>query len=318
MTQATLFKKQVRTQAKPFLKWAGGKSQLIRQIESHFSEEILNTKKIKKYFEPFIGGGALLIYLLQNYSIDEVYISDINLDLINAYKVIRDNPEELIIHLREYQNLYNDTPEENRQKLFLEMREIFNLSCEYPLGDALKTPTLLGWEATIIKTAQLIFLNKTCFNGLYRLNSKGKFNVPFGKYINPKITDEENILSLSQLLKDVNITHSSYKECLSEIDSSSFVYLDPPYRPLNKTASFNNYTQFAFGDREQIELAEFCKIVYLQGGKFLLSNSCPDDDFFQDLYSGFEINKIKATRSINSNGNLRGKIDELLIRNYSL
>lgn len=293
--------------SKPFLKWAGGKSRLIKKLENHFPDEIVRNKKIKKYFEPFIGGGALLIYLLQNYSIEKAYISDTNIDLINTYKVIQNNPTELIECLGKYQNLYDSTQASDRLNLFLKIREEFNNNFDSEKNEK---------QYLVSRAAQLIFLNKTCFNGLYRLNLSGKFNVPFGKYNSPKIADGKNILALSQLFKNTDIQLAPYQDCLKEIDINSFIYLDPPYKPISKTSNFNNYTKASFGDTQQKILAEFCKLINAKGSKFLLSNSAPDNNFFENLYSDFKLNKIQATRSINSKGNLRGLVDELVIKNY--
>ena len=167
----------------------------------------------------------------------------------------------------------------------------------------------------------MIFLNRTCFNGLYRVNKKGLFNVPMGDYKNPKICDEENLINISEKLKNVDIIHGDYKKSYDFIDENTFVYFDPPYRPLNQTSSFTSYTEYTFGDKEQVEFSEYFKLLNEKGAKLLLSNSDPkneniEDNFFDDLYKEFDISRIEASRAINSNGGKRGKITEILVNNW--
>ena len=246
---------------------------------------------------------------VSSYIFEEVYISDVNAELINTYKVIRDNCEELISSLRIMQETYLPLNEEERRAYFGEMRTRFNY---------LKTDT----ENNQIETAALfIFLNRTCFNGLYRVNSKNEFNVPVGRYKNPAILNEQNLKNISAALKNVRIICGDFRESLSFIDENTFVYLDPPYRPLSVTASFTSYAKDEFDDESQKALAEFVREIDAKGARILLSNSdpkntCPEDNFFDDLYAGFSIKRISASRMINSKAEKRGKINELLISNY--
>lgn len=291
---------------KPFLKWAGGKGQLLKEIEQYYPFE----SKITKYAEPFVGGGAVLFDILSKYDIQEVYISDINAELINAYRIIRDNINELITTLKIYQEEYIPLSTEERKVYYLTKRNRFN---------DLKVN---GNETVNIeKTALMIFLNKTCFNGLYRVNRKGLFNVPMGSYKNPKICDEKNLREVSKKLQNVTIVCSDYRESADFIDEHTFVYFDPPYRPLTDTASFTAYTENLFNDEEQIELAKFVDEMHKKGAKIVVSNSDPknsntDDDFFDNLYKSHKIKRVEATRMINCNSELRGKIKELLISNF--
>jgi DNA adenine methylase len=304
----------VGIKAKPFLKWAGGKTQLLKQFESYYPTS-LKLGKIKKYIEPFIGSGAVFLEICQNYEIESAYISDINFDLIQAYQVIQTWPDDLIELLGEFQIKFHESSQIERQLFFTKVRSQFNSQrkskCDRPLSkDAIK------------RTAQLIFLNKTCFNGLFRLNSKGEFNVPFGRYKNPKILDAENIYRISQLLQKTEIRSSEFESCYTIADESSFIYFDPPYRPISKTANFTSYARSGFTDREQEKLALFYrKLDREKGSSLMLSNSDPkneniDDDFFEQLYAGYSINRVSASRTINSVGVKRGRISELLIVNY--
>lgn len=291
--------------AKPFLKWAGGKTQILNEIRNYY---IFNSE-ITKYVEPFIGGGAVLFDILNQYDIKEVYISDINADLINTYSCIKNNVEELILLLENMEREFLKLDIEKRKEYYLLRRDEFNII------------KFIYDEHAVKKSALMIFLNKTCFNGLYRVNKSNKFNVPFGDYKNPKICDTVNLINISKKLKNVNIFCEDYKKSLDIIDNSTFVYIDPPYRPISLTSSFTSYSKDSFDDKDQIELSEFINQINKIGAKFLLSNSDPrnnnpKDNFFDDLYSNYNINRIFANRSINSKGNLRNKITELLISNF--
>lgn len=288
---------------KPFIKWAGGKNQLLNELVKKLPFE--NYNNIKKYAEPFVGGGAVLFYILNNYNIKEVYISDINSKLIVTYKMIKKNVDELIIKLEKIQEEYLRLDENSRKIYYLEKRKEFNLS---NLND-IDIATLF------------IFLNKTCFNGLYRVNKKGEFNVPMGKYKKPLICDRENLKQVSNKLKNVKIICGDYKKSIKFIDSDTFVYFDPPYRPINITSSFTAYTKDSFTDNEQIELAKYIDKLTEKGAKIMLSNSDPknvnkNDAFFDELYNKYNIFRVKAKRTINSNASSRGEIDELVIINY--
>lgn len=306
-----------KIKAKPFLKWAGGKGQLIRQFQEYYPRD-LYLKRMDKYIEPFIGGGAIFFDIMQNYKINSAYISDINKDLILTYIVIQHNPERLCDYLEQYQKNYDKTEQEYRTNLYLSIRNHFNtqrFEINYKhISD--------NW---IPRAAQLIFLNKTCFNGLYRLNSKGEFNVPFGKYPNPKILDSNNIIAVSKILQNVEIRNANYSECFNEITSNSYVYFDPPYKPISKTSSFTTYTGTEFTDKEQIELANFYRKLDIEkNAKLMLSNSDPknenpEDNFFEIVYKNYNLHKVHASRAINCNGEKRGKIKELVLWiNYNI
>ncbi|WP_409199013.1 DNA adenine methylase [Methanobrevibacter acididurans] len=296
------------------MKWAGGKKQLLPEIVKRLPESILDSGEIEYYFEPFVGAGAVFFYLMCNFNIKNAYISDINKELILVYNVIQKDPEKLISILHELEDefLKLDTP--NRKKYYLNLRSEFNKQLE--------TFDFNNYnDENILRASKTIFMNKTGFNGLFRLNRKGEFNVPFGKYKNPTICDEENIINDHNILKNVNIKNASYLDCEELINNESLVYLDPPYRPLNKSSSFTNYTGNEFKDKEQIELSEFYKRINKKDAKIILSNSDPkntdsEDNFFDDLYSDFNIERVNAKRSINSNAKKRGTITELLIKNY--
>lgn len=297
------------TEAKPFLKWAGGKGQLLSQLEQHLPDDL--KEKEFTYFEPFVGGGAVLFYMLQRFpNIKRAVINDINSYLITAYRVIRDSSIELIERLAELEKCYYDLNEDEAKKsFFLEARTIFN---ENNLDE-------------IDRTKYLIFLNRTCFNGLYRVNAKGKFNVPFGRYLHPTICNKDVLKADSQLLNQVEVVilNGDYEQTSKYLsDGLNFFYFDPPYRPLDSTSSFNSYAKEEFNDVEQIRLRDFCaKLNQKPKIKWMLSNSdCsarnPEDTFFEELYCDFNINRVQASRAINANPKKRGKLTELLIKNY--
>ena len=289
--------------AKPFVKWAGGKSQLLNDIRAKYPENII------KYCEPFVGGGAVLLDVLANCQPKEVLINDINAELINTYSQIKNNVDELIEMLSEMQAGFWAKNNEERKTMYLANRERFN---------DLK---LNGDERINLEKAVLfVFLNKTCFNGLYRVNRKGFFNVPMGAYKNPPICDAENLRLISGLLKSVQIKCGDYSECADFIDENTFVYIDPPYRPLTATASFTSYSENEFGDKQQIELGRFVDKISAKGAKVVVSNSDPkntdeNDCFFDDLYSSYTIMRVSAKRMINSKATGRGNVNELLICN---
>ena len=291
--------------AKPFVKWVGGKSQLLEEIRKKYPQ------KIEKYCEPFVGGGAVLFDILQKFHPEEVLINDINKELINTYLQVKNHCEELINQLNDLQTQYKKLGQEDRKVLFYEKRTRYN---------ALKVN---GDELENLEKATLfIFLNKTCFNGLYRVNSKGLFNVPFNNANKPLICDAENLRSCSQVLQNVILKTGDYKECESFIDEGTFVYIDPPYRPLTQTSAFISYSENQFLDKEHIELAQFIDNIAKKGSTILASNSDPknsneDDNFFDNLYSNFEIERVFASRMINANPEKRGAINELLITNIA-
>jgi len=297
-----------KKQMKPFVKWAGGKGQLLEKIRGTYPNGL--GESIDKYAEPFVGGGAVLFDVLAQYDLKEVYISDINAELINTYAMIRDGVESLISELAILQSDYVPMDTDDRKELFYRKRDRFN---EIKVnGDE---------SINIEKAALFIFLNKTCFNGLYRVNRKGLYNVPMGSYKNPCICDEENLRNVSEALKKVTIVCGDYRESLDFIDENTFVYFDPPYRPLTTTASFTSYTENEFDDTAQKELAEYVKVLGKKKAKVVVSNADPknvneNDNFFDDLYSKNKISRIQASRMINSKGSGRGKVKELLIMNY--
>ena len=297
--------------AKPFIKWVGGKGQLLQQLERQLPTNLHEEEFT--YIEPFVGGGAMLFYMLQNFmNIKQVVINDINRNMTEAYRVIKQEPEGLVYRLKHIEKQYlNITTEDGRKNFYLEMRRRFN---EEVLS-------------SLDKSAILIFLNRTCFNGLYRENSKGKFNVPFGRYANPTICNAEVIYTDSELLNrfDVQILNGDFKDTAKAIDKTglTFFYFDPPYRPLSATSSFNSYVKEDFNDDSQRELADFCRMLdRKENVRWMLSNSdCsaknPDDTFFEDIYDGFDIQRVFASRMVNANASKRGKLTELLIRNYT-
>lgn len=294
--------------AKPFLKWAGGKSQLINAISKSLPE-IFYTEKSITYIEPFIGSGAMLFWFLKTFpNIQHAIINDINPDLYKAYSTIKREPKNLIDLLSLLQIKYFSLKdEESRRSFFMEKRELFN------------TRNLDSLQ----NTSLLIFLNRTCFNGLYRVNSKGLFNVPFGKYNNPKICDPKTILADSKILQRVTILNADYSETLKHANlHNTFFYFDPPYKPINKTSSFNAYAAGCFNDSEQERLKYFCTEIDNLGHLWLLSNSDlknmdENNAYFDLLYKDFKISRVLASRRINSNATKRGEIFELLISNYN-
>lgn len=293
-------------EAKPFLKWAGGKGQLLTEIGKYYP--FAEKKHIKKYAEPFVGGGAVLFDVLNKHAVDEVYISDINAELINTYITIRDNSDELISRLKTMESDYLAKDEDARKKTYLEARARFN---------ALKRDGIRDAEAATL----MIFLNRTCFNGLYRVNKAGDYNVPMGAYKNPQICNEDNLLNVSKKLQNANIVCGDYRDSASFIDDKTFVYFDPPYRPLTKTANFTSYTEQLFDDNKQLELANFVQDLDNKGALIVISNSDPkntdeNDNFFDDAYSKQNIRRVAANRMINRNSDARGKINELLIANF--
>lgn len=305
--RSTRYNRTEEKAVKPFLKWAGGKGQLLKEIEQYYP---FQKGKVTKYAEPFVGGGAVLFDILSKYDLKEVYISDINAELINTYRIIRDDIDELIALLQTMQSEFIPKDTEQRKIYYLSKRERFNdLKVN---GDE---------SVNIEKAALMIFLNKTCFNGLYRVNKKGLFNVPMGAYKKPLICDENNLRAVSEKLQNVKIICGDYKKSADFIDENTFVYFDPPYRPITDTASFTAYTENLFNDEEQIELAKFVDEMNKKGAKIVVSNSDPknsntEDDFFDNIYSSHKIKRVEATRMINCNSEARGKIKELLISNF--
>ncbi len=297
----------METSAKPFLKWAGGKTQLIGEIEKSLPRELVKSKFT--YIEPFVGSGAILFWVLNNYpNLEKAVINDINEDLINTYKIIASSPRELILILEILQNEFHalEGNEDNKKLYYYKKRDLYNTrkaeKCE--------------------QAALFIFLNRTCFNGLYRVNRSNLYNVPMGGYKRPTICDKENILAVSNALQKVEILCGDYEETLYHTNENALFYFDPPYKPLNETSNFNSYAKDEFNDAEQVRLKDFCAKLDILNHHWILSNSDvkdknENDDFFDDLYSDFLIKRVDAKRSINSNADKRGNLKELLITNIT-
>lgn len=272
----------VDQKSQPILKWVGGKRQLLHEIYKYIP------KKFNRYFEPFVGGGALFFSLYPQYS----RITDLNPELINTYKVIKDKPSELITTLVQYPNT---------KEFFLEIRALD------------RNPALYNTISDVGRAARFIYLNKTAYNGLYRVNQKGQCNAPYGYYTKPNICNEERIYAASRALQSTDIECESFECCIKYTNYGDFVYFDPPYQPLNTTANFTNYTSLGFTEQDQIRLRDLCNILHTQGVKWLVSNS--DTPFIRQLYGGYKTHTVLAKRSINSKGDKRGEITELLIHN---
>ena len=293
--------------AKPFVKWAGGKTQLLPVIEQILPSSFADRRSVT-YIEPFVGGGAVMFYLIQKYpNISKAIINDINPHLIHTYQAIKSHPEELIVRLSRIPTAYHALDGIEKQKqFFLRIREEFN------------SPGL----SLIEDAAYMIFLNRTCFNGLYRENSKGDFNVAFGKYANPSIVDENLIRTDSRILQKAESLHGDFSQVEGFISGDgTFMYFDPPYRPVSATSGFNAYSREAFNDREQLRLKDFYVRMPEAGCEVLLSNSDgtasdPANTFMDELYRDFIIHLAYAKRSISCAGSRRGPVPELLIRNY--
>ena len=281
-TAANDFSENEEFPCKPFVKWAGGKGQLLHELIRRIPT------KYHRYMEPFIGGGALFFALRPIIS----SINDLNRELISCYEVVRDSPEELLAELAAY-------PYES--EFYYKIRAL-DRSPDYQLLSPLK------------RAARLIYLNKTCFNGLFRVNSKGQFNVPFGKYNNPTIADSSNIHACSKLLKRAVIQSRPFDEFVDGASKGDFIYFDPPYAPVSNTSDFTSYLADGFGEAEQELLAVVCLKLNQVGVKWLVSNS--NTPLIRELYRGFRIEEVSATRAINSKASKRGPITELMIRNY--
>jgi len=291
-------------QPKPFLKWAGGKTQLLKSISSKFPYEKEDTFI---YIEPFVGSGAVLFWVLNNYpNLKKAVINDVNTDLINTYKAITESVEEVIQLLKGWEKEYHSLSEKEEEKkvYYYSKRKLFNSRV----------------SNFFIQAALFIFLNKTCFNGLYRVNKKNLFNVPIGSYKKPLICDDENLSLVSQSLKKVLILDGDFEQTISCVENQTCFYLDPPYKPLSETSSFNSYAKDIFDDKEQIRLKNFCDTLDSLNCQWILSNSDVKgnnhkDNFFDDLYEKFKIDRVLAKRSINANASKRGQLTELLIMN---
>jgi len=292
----------IRKSAKPFLKWAGGKTQLISEIEKNLPNSTIDT-----YVEPFVGSGAVLFWILGEFiQLEKAVVNDINEDLINTYKTIQSNSKELISILEILQDEYHslESVDDKKKEYYYQKRELFNNRKQNQTEHS----------------ALFIFLNRTCFNGLYRVNRKNEFNVPMGSYKKPTICDKSNILAVSEALQKVELLCGDFEQTVNHATSNTLFYFDPPYKPLSETSSFNSYAKDEFDDEEQIRLKKFCDRLDALGHNWLLSNSDVkgkniNDNFFDDLYEGFIIKRVDAKRSINANPEKRGFLKELLITN---
>ena len=308
MLQNTVVKKNTIV-AKPFVKWAGGKGNLLQKLDALLPTDFDDLENVT-YIEPFVGGGAMLFYMLQRHKcIRRAVINDINADLIRCYQLIANNPQILIDRLKYIENNYYSVDFPARKELFYAYRDQYNSEGIHPDERA----------------ALFIFLNHTCFNGLYRVNAAGKFNVPYGRYKKPVICNEELIMADHRLLSSVELVirkpgdYKLVRQNLSR-NHSNFVYFDPPYRPLNDTSSFKEYSNDPFDDIQQEELKEFCDRLSNQNCLIMLSNSDSKtengDSYFEELYQGYQFERIMAPRFINANGEKREKLTEVVIRNY--
>jgi DNA adenine methylase len=296
---------KIQIKAKPFLKWAGGKTQLISEIENNLPRSVIKTRFT--FIEPFVGSGAVLFWILNNFpQIEKAVINDINEDLINTYKAIKSNPKELISTLEILQEEYHalENLDEKKKEYYYQKRELFNKR----------------QQEQVSHSALFIFLNRTCFNGLYRVNRKNEYNVPIGSYKKPTICDKSNLLAVSNVLQKVELLCGDFEQTINYTQTNTLFYFDPPYKPLSETSSFNSYAKDEFNDNEQIRLRDFCDKLNSIGHSWILSNSDvkgknSEDNFFDDLYADFTIKRVNAKRSINANPEKRGFLKELLITN---
>lgn len=300
--------------AKPFLKWVGGKRQLLSEFEKLYPAQLID-KKIDNYYEPFVGGGAVFFDVMQRYEVQHAFLYDINEELILAYRVIQSDVGKLLDFLSRYDKQYKELSELKQTEYYYEIRESFNqqrFNIDYSKYSD-------NW---IPRAAQIIFLNRTCFNGLFRFNSKGAFNSPQGRYKNPKIVDEENLLLVSGLLEKAVIKKADFNQVAEDLrNGHSFFYFDPPYKPISKSSNFTSYSKLSFEDEEQIRLARLYNDLHQKDHKLMLSNSDlknvdPSDNFFDDLYKDYRITRIDARRAINSNPAGRKAIKEIVVTNY--
>lgn len=299
--------------ARPFLKWAGGKGQLLPKFRELYPAQ-LKEKKIKAFYEPFLGSGAVFFDIAQHYNIESAFLYDINEELVLTYKVIQRDVDTLVEILCDYQQQYLKLNHSKRQSFFYGQREDYNRE-RFEINHAKYSGK---WA---LRAAQLIFLNRTCFNGLYRVNSKGEFNSPAGAYENPTICDEGNLYAVARTLQIAEIKKADFREINNDLKPKSFIYFDPPYRPISKTSSFKSYSNHSFSDKEQLELAKLFRQLHRKSAKLMLSNSDPKntnprDNFFDEAYKGFNILRIPARRMINSDASKRGAINEIVVTNY--
>jgi DNA adenine methylase len=291
--------------AKPFLKWAGGKTQLISEIEKNLPRSVVNKKFT--YVEPFVGSGAVLFWMFDNFpKLEKAVVNDINEDLINTYKTIQSSPKEILSVLETMEEEYHslDGLEEKKKEYYYKKRDLFNSRK----------------QGRTEHSALFVFLNRTCFNGLYRVNRKNEFNVPIGSYKKPTICDKSNMFAVSEVLQKVELLCGDFERTIDCASPNTLFYFDPPYKPLSETSNFNSYSKDEFNDAEQIRLKGFCDRLSAMGHNWILSNSDVrnknlENDFFDALYADFIIKRVEANRRINSNSEKRGVLTELLITN---
>lgn len=284
---------------KPFLKWLGGKTRLMPQLEPLFPE------KFTRYVEPFVGGGAVFLHLSQTCKFKSAVLCDISEDLIMTWGAVREDPCGLCSAVKRMEDDYLALSTEGRKEFYYQMRDEHNSSL----------PTQERSEK-VIRAARVIFLNKTCYNGLFRHNAKGLFNSPFGRYDKPSFYDAENINAVSEVLKNTTLLCGDFTNCEKFVNRGTFVYFDPPYRPLSVTSKFTTFSGRGFDDADQERLAASFKRLDKRGAKLMLSNSDTLDGYFEGLYAGYNIHKVKAGRSVNRDPERRGKIPELVVTNY--
>lgn len=290
---------------KPIIKWAGGKYKLSSEI-IETTKKYLELNSFEKYVDPFVGGGGMFLAMCNQFDFREKVISDINPELINLYRKVRDNHKELGEILIEIQNEFNLIESDEGKKLFY-----YNIRNEF-------NESILREKLDVKHAALFVALNKLGFNGLYRVNGKGLFNVPFGQKKSITLIELDNLANMSELLQNTKILLGDFENTLDEASNSSIFYFDSPYRPLPGSPSFTSYTKGSFNDNDQIRLAEFCKSIHNKSAKFILSNSDPKntdelDNFFDDLYKDFHIERIKASRAISARAKGRGKVSEILV-----
>ncbi len=292
------------TIAKPFVKWVGGKTQLLEEVKKSLPKNLKSQAGVT-FVEPFVGGGAVMFWILQEYpNIERAIINDINAELICTYRVVKQDVLSLVEELERIQSEYIPLDSNSRKEYYIAKRKTFN-----------------SRNISDIETAALfIFLNRTCFNGLYRVNSKGEFNVPHGKYANPRICDRDNLLAASKVLQKVEILCGDFTQTEQYAGPDTIFYFDPPYKPITETSSFTSYAKDGFNDEDQIRLRDFCIRIAKHNAQFVASNSDPKENnktetFFDNIYRQFTIKRVSAARMINSNPDGRGAISEIMISN---
>ena len=292
------------TIAKPFVKWVGGKTQLLEEVKKSLPKNLKSQAGVT-FVEPFVGGGAVMFWILQEYpNIERAIINDINAELICTYRVVKQDVLSLVEELEIIQSEYIPLDSNSRKEYYIAKRKTFN-----------------SRNISDIETAALfIFLNRTCFNGLYRVNSKGEFNVPHGKYANPRICDRDNLLAASKVLQKLEILCGDFTQTEQYAGPDTIFYFDPPYKPITETSSFTSYAKDGFNDEDQIRLRDFCIRIAKHNAQFVASNSDPKennktDTFFDNIYCQFTIKRVSAARMIDSNPDGKGAISEIMISN---